>query len=174
MEQPKPTTSRDYQNETKFFSIVINHLPLSINEDSIKPHVALINEQGQKAFASDGSPFTEYYTPEKHGDLQDHVVVLWRTPIETYRSFDNETVTILNSIKTYMNNEQVAASFHNGHEDENCTFHGHHLHLVQKLNIQEQHIQHHFSYKKLKKTNKVPGGQQPKSVPSPGHGQLPA
>ena len=151
MTEPKPTTSRDYENQTKFFSIVINNIAQSINENSIQPHVPLVNDQGQKAFASDGTPFTEYYNPDKHGDLQDHVVVLWRTPIDIYRTFDNETVAILNSIKTYMNNEQVAASFHDGQQDENCTFHGNHLHLVQKLNTNEQHIQHHYSYKKLKK-----------------------
>ena len=149
--EPRPSTSRDFNNDAKFFSIVINNLPLSINEESVKPHVALTNDQGQKAFASDGSPFTEYFNEEKHGDLQDHLVILWRTPMERYQTFDNETVAILNSIKTYLNNEQVAASFHNGYQDEDCKFHGNHLHIVQKLPTKEQHIQHHYAYKKLKK-----------------------
>ena len=106
MTEPKPSTSRDFDNQAKFFSIVINNIPQAINETSLKPHVALVNDQGQKAYASDGTPFTEYYTPDKHGDLQDHIVVLWRTPIDIYRSLDNETIEILNTIKTYMNNEQ--------------------------------------------------------------------
>ena len=70
-----------------------------------------------------------------------------------------------------MNNEQVAASFHDGQQDENCTFHGNHLHLVQKLNTNEQHIQHHYSYKKLKKkTDQVPRGDKPESSTSTGNG----
>ena len=151
--QPLPGTSRQQDNyeQPKFFSLVINNLPLSINEESIRPHVVLIKEQGQKAYSSDGSPFTEYFNQDKHGDLQDHIVVLWRTPMERYTTFNKETVAILNSIKNYLNNEQVAASFHNGYQDPDCKFHGHHLHIVQKLPTKETNIQHHYAYKKLKK-----------------------
>ena len=129
--EPRASTSRQ-DTEDKFFSIVINKLPLSVNEETIKPHVILTHETGKKSIRSRRLPQPS---------------ILWKTPIEHYTAFEQNVLGIANALKNYLNNQKVAASFHNGYTDENCKFHGHHLHIVQKLPNREIHIQHHYAYK---------------------------
>ena len=55
---------------------------------------------------------------------------------------------MINSIKTYLNNNKAALAHHDGYKDTDCQYHSNHLHIM-VVQQKKQHICMNYDYKKL-------------------------
>ena len=88
------------------------------------------------------------YDKNTDGKLEDCLVSIWTTPINIYSNLDQTSRHIINTIKTYVNNNKTAIAHHDGVKDNQCQYHTHHLHLMVQQQ-KKQHICNNYDYKKL-------------------------
>lgn len=150
-EEPIPSTSRNISHpNNNYYSIVIETPDEEITESTIQPKVIKMFPNQQPHYDTSGNPFLEYYDQETYGDITDAIVIHWSTPLHIYNELKPENRSKINQIKNYINGRASALCYHNGNQDD-CTFHSIHYHLIVKLQTKEHHLTSNYAFKQLKK-----------------------
>ena len=123
-----------------YYTVVIQELPPSLTAETLRPKLQQRTQEGNYIFQKNGQQQLQIYDKEKHGNIEDCLIAMWTTPLQIYSKLDAPTRHIVNTIKTYINNNKVAVSHHDGTTDNNCQYHNVHLHLMVEQ-IRQQHLQ---------------------------------
>ena len=68
---------------TRYYSVVINNLPHAFEPEFLHPYVAF-GDDGREHVRNDGYVMMDPYDKDKHGELQNHMVLTWKTPMNLY------------------------------------------------------------------------------------------
>ena len=136
------------ETTTSYYTLVIQELPPSITAETLQPKLQKTTPDGNYIFQKSGHAMLKMYNKQTDGKLEDCLVALWTTPLTLYTQMDATSRHIINTIKTYINNNKIAISHHDGKTDTECQYHTIHLHIMVQQN-KKNHICNNYDYKKL-------------------------
>lgn len=116
------------------YSIVIANLQHYCQPSFIQNRIYLLDQQtGFPKTSQAGFPFGKYATSEnftgEHGIAYTPSLAL-ATPKNIFDTLDDGQKDVTNAIKTFVNKRPAAFFWHHGGNDERCSFHGLHIHMI--------------------------------------------
>ena len=117
--------------DSDFFSVVISNLDNKISIDSIQPRVYIQDDQGRIRKTTGGAPMARYANVDDYEQgICSKPVMQYATPYEIYNGVSREQKMTADSIKNTLNHFPGAVWWHDGKADDNCKFHGLHMHAI--------------------------------------------